>query len=142
MEKGDTMKEIVQKFQEDIEGLLVEVTITVEDTTIKIVVEDQDIIIQGDIVAVAVAEGAEVVVVEIGPPEEERDIVEVVRVVMEKEEMGNIVVVVEEVVVVIEVKVIIMIVEEVIVEVEVVVMQEIKKEKKEEVKKMKIILKQ
>jgi hypothetical protein len=142
VEKGDTMKEIVQKFQEDIEGLLVEVTITEEDTTIKIVVEDQDIIIQGDIVAVAVAEGAEAVVVEIGPPEEERDIVEVVRVVMEKEEMGNIVVVVEEVVVVIEVKVIIMIVEEVIVEVEVVVMQEIKKEKKEEVKKMKIILKQ
>ena len=136
------MKEIVQKFQEDIEGHQVEVTIMEEDTTIKIVVEDQDIIIQGDIVEVAVAEGAEAVVVEIGPPEEERDIVEVVRVVMEKEEMGNIVVVVEEVVVVIEVKVIIMIVEEVIVEVEVVVMQEIKEEKKEEVKKMKIILKQ
>ena len=136
------MKEIVQKFQEDIEGHQAEVTIMEEDITIKIVVEDQDTTIRGDIVVAAVAEGVEVVVAEIGP-EEERDIAEVVRVVMEKEEMVNIVVVVEEVVVVKEVEVVlIMIVEEVIVEVEVVVMQEIKEEKKEEVKKMKIILKQ
>ena len=136
------MKEIVPKYQEDIEGHQAEVTIMEEDITIKIVVEDQDTIIRGDIVAAAVAEGVEVVVVEIDP-EEERDIAEVVRVVMEKEEMVNIVVVVEEVVVVKEVEVvIIMIVEEVIVEVEVVVMREIKKEKKEEVKKMIIILKQ
>ena len=124
------MKEIVQKFQEDIEGHQAEVTITEEDITIKIVVEGQDTTIRGDIVAAAVAEGVEVVVAEIDP-EEERDIAEVVRVVMEKEEMVNIVVVVEEVVVVKEVEVVlIMIVEEVIVEVEVVVMREIKKEKK------------
>ena len=64
------MKEIVQKFQEDIEGHQAEVTIMEEDITIKIVVEDQDTIIREDIVAAAVAEGVEVVVVEIGPEEE------------------------------------------------------------------------